>query len=302
MKPRSFNTIEIDSTRGVVRKSSTNVQKLRDEILFYLNAPENIKRIMPVLYEYSKDFSWYEMEYLDWANLTELANSGELSSEDWASIFFSIHETYHSFNETSTETDFSYLYKVFVSKALQRAQEIENKELRNIFFNGVILNGVARKSLATLLVSQMGVLFKVTKKVSVLHGDFCFSNIMISKDLRKIKLIDPRGGFEEPSIYGPQAYDIAKLAQSCYSWYDKIVEDSYDLERSDNGYGLSILGEDWTVDARIAFDPMLETLGLTEYDAKILAGLMLAGTPSLHLDDPDRAVALALNAVLLLSS
>jgi hypothetical protein len=61
-------------------------------------------------------------------------------------------------------------------------------------------------------------------------------------------------------------------------------------------------GEDWTIDARIAFDPMLETLGLTEYDAKILAGLMLAGTPSLHLDDPNRAVALALNAALLLSN
>lgn len=302
MKPRSFNTIKVDTDKGFVRKSSTDTKKLKAEILFYLNSPENIKNIMPKLYRYSGDFSWYEMEYLDWYNLTELANTGELSSEDWASVFFSINETYCLFNETQKETDFSYLYKIFISKALQRAQEIENKELRNIFFSGCILNGVARKGLCDLLITRMGVLFKATKETSLLHGDFCFSNIMISKDLKNIKLIDPRGGFDEPSIYGPKIYDTAKLAQSCYSWYDKIVEDQYELHRSDNGYGLAVVGKDWTIDARIAFDPMLETLGLTEYDAKILAGLMLAGTPALHLDDPDRAVALALNSVLLLSN
>jgi hypothetical protein len=301
MKPRSFNTIEIDAERGVVRKSSTDVEKLKNEILFYVNAPEHIKRLMPELYHYPEDYSWYEMEHLEWSTLTELANRRDLSSEEWASVFFTISEAYMLFNENLEDTNFSYLYKIFIDKGLKRARELKNKELKNIFFEGCILNGVARKGLAALLISQMGVLFRVTKEVSLLHGDFCFSNIMISEDLRKIKILDPRGGFDEPSIYGPKAYDIAKLAQSTYSWYDKIVEGHYNLSRSDNGYELSQSGADWTIDARIAFDPLLETLGLTENDAKILAGLMIAGTPALHLDDPDRAVALALNSVLLLS-
>lgn len=301
MKPRSFNTIEIDFDRGVVRKSSTNLDKLKGEILFYVNAPEKIKKLMPALYRYSDDFSWYEMEYLDWTPLTELVNSRELSAEEWARIFFSLNEGYCTFNENIGETDFSYLYKIFVSKAIERAEKLDNQELRNIFFNGCVLNGSKRTPLATSLITNMGVLFKVDKSVSLLHGDFCFSNILINKDLSKVKLLDPRGGFEEPSIYGPKAYDIAKLAQSAYTWYDKIVEEQYELIRSDNGYGLSVLEPDWTQDARIAFDPMLETLGLTESEAKKLAALMLAGTPALHLDDKDRAVALALNAVLLLS-
>jgi len=301
MKPRSFNTIEIDANREVVRKSSTDVEKLKSEILFYVNAPEHIKSLMPKLYRYSEDYSWYEMEYLSWSTLTGLANSRELSPEDWATIFFSIHETYLTFNEITGETDFSGLYKVFIEKAIKRAQELENKELKNIFFVGCILNGVSRQGLASLLISNMGVLFKVTKDVSLLHGDFCFSNIMIRDDLKKIKLVDPRGGFKDPSIYGPKAYDIAKLAQSSYSWYDKIVENQYELHRSDNGYTLALTGHDWTNNAKDAFDPMLETLGLTEKDAKALAGLMVAGTPGLHLDDPERAISLALNAVLLLS-
>jgi hypothetical protein len=301
MKPRSFNTIEIDAERGVVRKSSTDVKKLKNEILFYINAPKSIKKLMPELYRHSEDFSWYEMEYLEWATLTELANSRDLSSEEWASVFFAISEAYLSFNENLEETHFSYLYEIFIGKALKRAQGLKNKELRNIFFEGCILNGTTRKGLAALLISHMGILFKVTKEVSLLHGDLCFSNIMISEDLNNIKILDPRGGFGKPSIYGPKAYDIAKLAQSTYTWYDKIVEGHYSLSRSDSGYELSQYGDDWTIDARIAFDPLLETLGLTENDAKILAGLMIAGTPALHLDDPDRAVAFALNSVLLLS-
>jgi serine/threonine protein kinase len=302
MKPRSFNTIETDVERSLVRKSSTDVEILKNEILFYVNAPERIKKLMPKLYRYSEDFSWYEMEYLSWTTLTELANSKELSPEEWASIFFAIWEAYEVFDEKLDETNFSQLYMLFIHKALIRARDTKNKELKNIFFDDVTLNGKSRKSLADLLISNMGVLFKVTKEVSLLHGDFCFSNIMISSDLKKIKVVDPRGGFEEPSIYGPKAYDIAKLAQSCYSWYDKIVENQYKLTGSDNGYDLTLTGQDWTEDARIAFDPMLETMGLTESDARILAGLMLAGTPTLHLDDPEKAVALALNAMLLLSS
>lgn len=302
MKPRLFNTIDIYPERGYVRKGSTNKEKLKAEILFYLNAPDAIKMLLPELYRYSEDFSWYEMEYLDWDNLTELANKRELSPEEWATVFFSISETYMSFKENGDTTDFNYLYKIFISKALDRAHNLDNQELRNIFFNGVILNGTQRQPLASLLLSNFGVLFKATKSISILHGDFCFSNIMVSPDLRKIKLLDPRGGFDEPSVHGPMAYDIAKLAQSTYSWYDKIVEGHYNLSRSDNGYGLSITGHDWMTDARIAFDPMLETMGLTEADAKALAGLMLAGTPTMHLDDSNRAISLALNAVLLLSS
>lgn len=302
MKPRSFNIIEIDSNRKVVRKLSTKVDKLEGEIRFYINAPEQIKKLMPELYRHSEDFSWYEMEYIELTTITELVNSRELSAAEWAQIFFSINESYHTFNENGENTDYSELYKLFIRKALSRIDELENKELRNIFFEGCLLNGKTRKPLGSLLIENSGVLFKVPQEIAVLHGDFCFSNIMISEDLKTIKLIDPRGGFGEPSIYGPRAYDIAKLCQSTYSWYDKIVEGYYELDRSDNGYGLRITGHDWSISAQDAFDPMLETLGLTEYDAKRLAGLMLAGTPALHLEDQNRAVAFALNAVLLLSS
>lgn len=302
MKPRSFNIINVDYDRGVVRKSSTDTEKLKHEILFYLNAPEKIKNVMPKLYRYSGDFSWYEMEYLEWDSLSDLVNQNRLSPEDWAKVFISINETYQLFNETSSNADFSYLYQVIIKKALDRAEALQNKELRNVFFGEPIVNGVKRDGLAKLLILNSGVLFKVPSQVGPLHGDLCFSNIMISKDLSKIKVLDPKGGFDSPSTLGPVAYDIAKVSQSCYSWYDKIVDGQYKLTRSENGYGLLPLGDDWSGDAQLGFKSMLDELDLTSDDARVLAGLMLAGTPALHLDDHDRATALALNAVLLLSS
>lgn len=301
MKSRSFNKVEVFTDRGVVRKSSANVEKLKAEVLFYLNCPPETRKNMPKLLEYASDYSWYEMEYVEYRTLSELATQSELSTEDWGSAFSLIARTISMTDEDLGTVNFMRLYEMFVSKAINRAKGLDHIELKKIFFARSTINGRKMKSLNELLIANCGVLFKVDATIAVIHGDLCFSNILTSDDLQKIKVIDPRGGFDEPSVFGPVAYDIAKLAQSVYSWYDKIVEGQYLLGRSDYGYSLEILGPDWSNVAGPAFSRAFEDRTLTERDLKVLAALMLAGTPALHLDDPDRAVALALNAVLLLS-
>jgi tRNA A-37 threonylcarbamoyl transferase component Bud32 len=299
MKPRSFNTIEIDAERGVVRKSSTNLKKLEGEILFYVNSPDKVKALMPDLYEYAPDYSWYEMEYINRETLTEVVNKSELSLEEWTSLFSSIYET---LDWSEGGTNYSYIYDVFTHKALIRAETVDNKELRDIFFEGCTVNGKKLDPLYKLLVRRSGIFFKVTKAVGVLHGDLCFSNILVSRDnLNDLKLIDPRGGFDVPSTKGPVIYDFAKLAQSVYSWYDKIVEGQYSLTRSGEVYLLSPLGHLWGNLAAQGFSDTVEKFNLSEDEARLLGGIMLSGAPGLHLDDQDRAVALALNAALLLS-
>jgi hypothetical protein len=239
------------------------------------------------------------MEYINRETLTEVVNKSELSLEEWTSLFSSIYET---LDWDGGGTSFSYIYDVFTHKALIRAETIENEELRDIFFEGCTVNGKKLDPLYKLLVRRSGIFFKVTKAVGVLHGDLCFSNILVDRDnLNDLKLIDPRGGFDVPSTKGPVIYDFAKLAQSVYSWYDKIVEGQYSLTRNEGGYLLSPLGHPWGVLAALGFSDTVEKFNLSEGDAKLLGGIMLSGTPALHLDDQDRAVALALNAALLLS-
>lgn len=301
MKSRSFNTIEVFPEKGVVRKSSTNVDKLKAEVLFYLNCPPEMQKNMPKLYEYSADYSWYDMEYIEYKTLSEIATQRELSEEEWTNVFSLIAGTIGPVEEELSKAAFSDLYEIFVTKAINRAKGLEHVELKKIFFARSTINGKKMKSLSELLVTKCGVLFKVNAAIGTIHGDLCFSNILISDDLQKIKVIDPRGGFDEPSIFGPTVYDTAKLAQSIYTWYDKIVEGQYALGRSDEGYTLEPLTPDWSSVAGSAFYATFKDVGLEEKDLRVLAALMLAGTPALHLDDLDRAVALALNSVLLLS-
>ena len=61
---------------------------------------------------------------------------------------------------------------------------------------------------------------------TIMHGDFCFSNMLFDRRTDSLKLIDPRGfknrseGF---SLYGPWVYDYFKLAHSFVGKYDNII-------------------------------------------------------------------------------
>lgn len=301
MKSRSFNTIEVDTVRGIVRKSSTNPEKLEAEILFYVNAPTYMKRLLPKLHEYSETFSWYEMENIEYKTVTEIVTQRELSAEQWTRLFFLLGELLSECKGKYGRSDFTDLYQILIHKAIVRARETENVELRDIFFIGSVVNGKRMTGLADLLIENSGVLFRVDKKISVLHGDLCFSNILVNDEITDMRLIDPRGGFDSPSIYGPAVYDVAKMAQSVYSWYDKIIEGQYQLERTGSEYLLTTQGVDWSPAASSAFSSILDFVDISKESAIVLSGLMLAGTPTLHLDDGERAVALALNAALILS-
>ena len=70
--------------------------------------------------------------------------------------------------------------------------------------------------------------------VTLMHGDFCFSNILYDFKSKGIKVIDPRGITPdgELSVYGDLRYDVAKLAHSVLGLYDFIVGGRFYYEES----------------------------------------------------------------------
>ena len=68
------------------------------------------------------------------------------------------------------------------------------------------------------------------EKFTLIHGDLCFSNIMVDDDFSFIKLIDPRGKFGAYDIYGDPRYELAKLFHSVNGKYDFIIKDLFDLK------------------------------------------------------------------------
>ena len=52
---RSFNSIEIDEQRGILKKRSENKEKLVNEIRWYLRIPNKLQYLLPRVYDYSLD-------------------------------------------------------------------------------------------------------------------------------------------------------------------------------------------------------------------------------------------------------
>ena len=300
MLSRSFNTVELDSTASKVRKSSKQTDKLEKEVFFYLKAPDSVKTLMPKLLGYAEDFSWYDTEYLDLPTLGEVYATREVKKAAWPHIFEQLDPFFGG--EPLTEGSDCDLYEVFIEKAVKRSTLISSKALYKIFYVGSEINNKTYPSLVSLIKAKSGILQRVPTACSVLHGDLCFSNILFNEKSGIVRLIDPRGGFTEPSITGPIVYDIAKLSQSIYGGYDQILHSRYKLKRSDSGaYSLEIARAKSYKDAALEFEKLLLQSNITKDDAVILAGLMLSGTPTLHVEDVDRAISLALQSVLLLS-
>ena len=134
----------------------------------------------------------------------------------------------------------------------------------------------------------------------MIHGDFCFSNILYDFRANIIKLIDPRGIMPEetPTIFGDVRYDIAKLYHSVIGCYDLIVSGYYEINHF----------TDYSVDLTLPTDLQLQQrqeifkersfadLSITEACAHPISILLFLSMLPLHADNEDRQTALLANA------
>ena len=71
----------------------------------------------------------------------------------------------------------------------------------------------------------------------VMHGDFCFSNLLFDFRKHQIQMIDPRGSLDGVNftINGFLSYDLAKLTHSVIGLYDFIVSDRFIINKDNDG-------------------------------------------------------------------
>jgi GTP:adenosylcobinamide-phosphate guanylyltransferase len=98
---------------------------------------------------------------------------------------------------------------------------INGKKCKNLFknFNTFILDDLKP--------------FLISSKFTVIHGDPTFSNSLVDKYLRTW-LIDPRGYFAEPGVWGDPFYDFAKVYFSAIGNYDKYNRKKFKLYINDS--------------------------------------------------------------------
>lgn len=209
MQARVFNSISIDYRHGIFTKSSINTKKLFDEINYYLSLPESIAPLFPALIDYRKDYSCYRLEYIPYLNLSEFFLNNLVLPEEGKKIIerlLFILDKFHALEPPFTVSH-GMVYHFYVEKTLERIKQLEQDDFFSRLFKEPILtiNGRQYRNFPLLkheFINKLRRLSAQHSKITAIHGDFCFSNILYSSHNHFIKLIDPRGSFGESGIYG----------------------------------------------------------------------------------------------------
>lgn len=237
VKSRAFNNITLDSKRGVIEKTSKDADKLIGEIKWYLKLPSELEYCSPRIFSYSLayDKPFAKMEYYPYHTIHELLLYGDIGIDRWNVIFNHVKFIFEEFSKYEVRDCArieNSLREMYIKKTITRMDHISKIEYFKDFFNNrIIINGVKYKPLSEIekiLETELTRLCNI-HKFNIIHGDLCFTNLLIDENLQSIKLIDPRGKFGSFDIYGDRRYDLAKLFHSMDGCYDRIIDNMFDL-------------------------------------------------------------------------
>jgi hypothetical protein len=295
---RSFNSLYIG--RFSVKKCSKDLTKMKAEYNWFTSIPADMKHYIPAVLDASED--GYEIEYFYLSSLANMYVYGESSYNTWLSIINACCEYLTSEYVHSGDNSVAHINnKLFTEKTRSRI----NKYVSEIEFDldkPIKINNVTVSSVNDIINELDSHIEKdATRYVSIMHGDFCFSNILYDFKSQSVKVIDPRGisaDGKEITIYGDLRYDVAKLAHSIIGKYDFIMAGRFDYsEQSPYDIKFNVYSN---VNCRITkyfIDKMSSLYNITtDTIYPIMINLFLSMLP-LHNDDKLRQKALFANAI-----
>ena len=296
---RAFNTLKMDGLTA--RKSSADEAKMLAEARWLRNAPSDLQiwcaRMIETVVVDGRGFYLTEYEYLP--VLSELFVHGAIGRKAWLRILASC-EAFLGLcaGHRGEGSGDAALAALVVNKTHDRLESFARAGFdidRELSFDGRPYPSLRR--IAELLGGAIDL--DSGRPETVMHGDFCFSNILYSGRLRRIKVIDPRGSVSgPPSLWGDTRYDLAKFAHSIIGRYDQIIAGRYRVRQTDRDYGLEfepLPAQAWLEDAWA--DVAIDGLGGASPEIRaIMTGLFLSAPP-LHADRPDRQQAFIANAL-----
>lgn len=278
---REFNNISIDN--GKLTKTSTNIQSLRNQYIWYQTI-EN-KSLIPTIYDYK--------EYGDSAKLTM-----ELSS----------------LNDLGTIFNFCKAEPIFFEQTMKYLLNLMDKELWNNKFMGstkankeIFLNKVVSRSESIDWIQQEKFygLFNFLEHLALnvqptychIHGDLILSNILFDSQRMTVKLIDPRGDYGGMGIFGDKRYDLAKLLHSIDGCYETIVHNLYEIKDDEVILFMSNAKKNCFKVAQEEIFKFAEERGIQRKELKAIEASLFLSMIPLHSDDKKRQRAFYLTAL-----
>ena len=303
---RVFNDLSINYQSVV--KTSSHSQKIRNEANWFDSIPPKLRLFTPALLGMNNhDPASYSLEYLPYPTLHELFIFGHLKRSNWESILTSCFDfieqcTHFPCEDNYTDSPLTYLLAEKSTNRLHTFLKSNGIDIDASWsYEGKVLNSIGEM----LEITKNSIDLNATQYLGVMHGDLCFTNIFYNFRTQRIKVIDPRGSFNDvrQSIYGDIRYDMAKLAHSIIGGYDYILADRF----KSTGYSeknLSIVfPEDSNIELVKGISQNYNICGISLCDRQIIAIMfhLFVSMLPLHADRPDRQQAFLANALRLFS-
>lgn len=308
LRPRSFNSLSVNPVLNTITKVSTYDAKLQDELDWYLSIPDDLKVLVPRLLSTERHNSKIQIvqEYYGYPTLAELYVYGEFDPETWGSILrlvLRVHQEFRRYPGTISPDVIHTMYfrKTWDRLALLQGQSADWQEILSragITYNGRTLKGF--NQLRDEVYSRVQFLGS-NAPIAIMHGDYCFSNVLFDPNNQIIRLIDPRGSFGTKGIYGDTRYDIAKLRHSVAGLYDFIVADMFELTELDGGYQSKVYANEACATVSSLFDSMIAEIGYDVSEIKFIEGLLFVSMIPLHNGHPQRQKMMYLTGLALLN-
>jgi len=207
---REFNEVSLDEE--TVTKRSLDRNKIISEANWYKGIPKNVRIHAPMLlgHDFHGDLASYEMERVFHPTLREVYLFLDRSEETWSSIFSSCFSLLGKMG--SSKVKGTAPLNAVIEKTRSRVRSLP-EQFRS--------EAVVKKFLKDFESESK----RMDSDDNVLvHGDFCFSNLMWDAETKRVIMVDPRG-----DLYGSRFYDWAKLRHSSLYGYDFIDSELYSV-------------------------------------------------------------------------
>jgi hypothetical protein len=241
LSSRAFNRLSVRLDKGVLRKASQRSDKLQRECRYLKLLPKEIQVYFPrIVTHYRKEDAqsgFFEMEYYGYPSLAEYQLYWNLDAAHWSRIFKKLQDTLLEFRTFKGPLTKSSMKAMYIKKTAERTAAFRDQLQKGGMDTGwldreTVINDVACVPLCGLWehVVRKSTQLHRENDGCIIHGDFCFGNILYDMPTGILRFVDPRGSFgaRRMGIYGDQKYDLAKLAHSAIGGYDYFVNDLFE--------------------------------------------------------------------------
>jgi hypothetical protein len=304
---RHFNSLSFDPVRGRVTKRSANAEAFRKQVRWFKQAPDEVAPFLPRVFA-SNDGAdpFITLELLSIPTLGDLFISQRLQLGAWNDVVRSIACIQSCFADKAIKSSLApqLARAIYLDKTRSRLNDFiaQDPSAKDYFVRREDQRWSIGRVQRTLpcFVEQHGLL--ALDELVPIHGDFCFSNLLYDSKVRLVKMIDPRGEFGVPGIFGDRLYDLAKLAHSYAGGYDFITADRFSVTTDCDGcLSVRVPADDYSMRVRSIFDAVLLPDPVLRRQVDALQALLFLSMLPLHADKPNRQLAMLATGLALYS-